>query len=107
MKRYTLSDSDMLGILAEIDSVENASSVIYAAVIGTWNAILAQEGTSFALYTKDNSFNPTEFGIPRDQKVEIAERMKTRLLALNISPIGVTNAMMDFTVQYGPSYYEN
>lgn len=107
MKKYTLSDSDMLGINEGIDNSNSAPDVIFHSIMGTWNAIFAQEGTTFSEYVdKHGSIDPTAFGIPEDQKLEIAERMRKRLLALNISPIGITNALIDFTVQYGPSQYK-
>lgn len=108
MKHYSLSDSDMLGINEAIDKAYNAYTVTYASVMGTWDAILAQEGNNFHSYVEAHgTIDPTAFAIPADQKLEIAERMRKRLLALNISPIGITNALIDFTVQYGPSTYNN
>lgn len=106
MKKYTLSDAEMLEINNAIDKANTAPDVIFQAIMGTWKAILAQDGTFFSEYVDTHgALNPTDFGIPEDQKLEIAERMKTRLLALTISPIGITNALIDFTVQYGPSQY--
>lgn len=102
--RYSLSDSDMLGIFERIDKATDPNSVILQTVIGTWNAILGQEGESWESYTANKQLDPTAFAIPADTFSDIVERMRKRLLTLNVSPLGVTNAMMD-VMNVGPSTY--
>lgn len=104
--RYSLSDSDMLGIFERIDKATDPNSVILQTVIGTWNAILGQEGESWESYTAKDKIDPTAFAIPDDTFSEIVERMKKRLFALGISDIGVTNALLD-VMNVGPSTYND
>lgn len=106
MNHYTLSDSDMLGITEAINSGVDGSDTVFFGIKATWNAILAQEGKSWDDYTPDNPLPTTQFAIPRDQSAEILEKIKSHVLALGVSPIGVTNLMMDF-INYGPSFYED
>lgn len=106
MYKYTLSDSDMLGITEAIDNSKTGSDVIFFGIRATWNAILAREGMSWNDFNCYNPLDPTAYGIPRDQSNEIAERMKKRAMQLGVSDIGVTNILLDY-MNHGPSYYDN
>lgn len=104
--RYSLSDSDMLGIQEEIEKANYADEITFFGIKATWNAILAQEGKSWDDFTPENPLPTTEFSIPRDQSAEIAERMKKHAAKIGISPLGQTNILMDY-MNYGPLYYES
>lgn len=109
-KRYGLSDADMLSINEQIDSASNGLEVMYKGISATWNAILAQEGMTFGealTELKDGKkFQPTEFAIPFDQSIEITERMKNRMIALDVSEIGISSLLIDW-VNIGPSTYND
>lgn len=99
--RYSLSDSDMLGITEAIDN-GTRESLLVVAVKATWNAILAQEGKS---WDEIDPLVPGDYAIPADQLTELSERFKKRAMALGISDIGVTNLMISYIANYGPSTY--
>lgn len=105
-KRYSLSDSDIVVIFDGINGSNDMNTIIRNTIVGTWNAILAQEGMSWDDFDENNQLDIRAYEIPNDQITEIAEAMKKRLFDIGISPIGVTNAMMEFVVQYGPTGYE-
>lgn len=102
--RYSLSDGEMVEITSNIDNSQNGTEIIHYGIIGTWNAILAQEGMSFADFHPGNPLSPQDWAIPSDQAEEIMDRMRKRGLVLGISEIGVTNILMDW-VNVGPSSY--
>lgn len=105
-KRYSLSDSDMLGIFEKIENSQDAGDVIVNGIKATWNAVLAQEGKDWNSFDSVNRLDPSAYAIPKDQSAEIVERMKKRAFALGISKIGVTSALLDF-MNWGPSYYDS
>lgn len=107
MNRYTLSDSDILGINEAIDSCQNGSDLIYNGIVATWNAILGQEGNNFSSYVEAHgTIDPMLFAIPEDQFQQVMGRMKMRAIEIGLSDIGVTNVLLD-CINYGPSTYRD
>lgn len=104
-RKYSLSDSDMLGIFEQIDSAPTGHELSLYGVRATWNAILAQEGLSWNDYSPEQPLNPSLYAIPREQSTEIIERMKKRAMKIGLSSITTTNVMMDY-MNWGPLYYE-
>ena len=104
MDHYTLSDAEMLDIFERIDKCTTIEGVILNTVIGTWDAILGQEGETWESYTKKHKVIPGNFGIPEDQMAEITKRMVDRLIAINADPIVRANAVLDW-VNVQPNTY--
>lgn len=99
--KYSLSDSDMLGINEAIDNSEK-HDLLVRSVKAVWNAILSQEGKS---WDDIDVLIPGDYAIPSDQMIEIGERFKRRAMALGFDSITVTNLMLELITNYGPSTY--
>lgn len=104
--RYSLSDSDMLGITEAIDGSDNIGNLFLNAFNVTWNAILAQEGKSLNDFGDDNLLNVFDYAIPRDQSAEINDRMIKRAGAIGINAEGVTSILLEW-MNVGPSTYDD
>lgn len=107
-KRYSLSDSDMLGITKAMDKVNYPDSLLLVAYRETWNAILAQEGKSLNDFDGVDTFlDPRDWAIPQEQLNELSERLKKKAFALGFGDIAVTNLLIEYIAQYGPATYNS
>lgn len=99
--RRPLSDGEIETILASIVAAETLADVAVNAIVGTFNALLADQGKTWADVA---SIDPTAYQIPEQQAQRILGAMGER--ARHISPGDAAVHVMLVWVDKGPSSYQ-
>jgi len=65
--RRPLTDTELGTLFTAISNASNTSLLVHAAIVGLFNALLADQGKTFADFSTEHQLDPRQFAIPATQ----------------------------------------